>query len=98
MASPEELPLRNAPLVRVIAQVRFPVIASIDNRGFIASVQEALREAYPVLRPEMTQGFVVGFQVVNPAPSQMIWRIRDVHGHWRVSLAAHVLALETTAY
>ena len=59
-ATPAEIPLRTAPLVRVIAQVRFPVIASIDTRGFIASFQEALREAYPVLRPEMTQGFVVG--------------------------------------
>ena len=97
-ASPEEIPLRNAPLVRVIAQVRFPVIASIDNRGFIASFQEALRDAYPVLRPEMTQGFVVGFQGVTPAPSQMIWRFRDVQGHWRVSLAPDFIALETTAY
>jgi uncharacterized protein (TIGR04255 family) len=97
-ASPEEIPLRNAPLVRVIAQVRFPVIASIDNRGFIASFQEALRDAYPVLRPEMTQGFVVGLQGVTPAPSQMIWRFRDVQGHWRVSLAPDFVALETTAY
>jgi uncharacterized protein (TIGR04255 family) len=97
-AAPEEIPLRNAPLVRVIAQVRFPVIASIDNRGFIASFQEALRDAYPVLRPEMTQGFVVGSQGLTPAPSQMIWRLRDVQGQWRVSLAPDFIALETTAY
>ncbi len=97
-AAPEEIPLRNAPLVRVIAQVRFPVIASIDNRGFIASFQEAIRDAYPVLRPEMTQGFVVGVQGVTPAPSQVIWRFHDVQGQWRVSLAPDFIALETTAY
>ena len=97
-AAPAEIPLRTAPLVRVIAQVRFPVIASIDNRGFIASFQEALRDAYPVLRPEMTQGFVVGLQGVTSAPSQMIWRFRDVPGRWRVSLAPDFIALETTAY
>ena len=57
---PSEIPLRNAPLVRVIAQVRFPLIASIDKRGFIAAFQEGLRDTYPVLRQETIQGLVVG--------------------------------------
>ncbi|MGE3536375.1 MAG: TIGR04255 family protein [Candidatus Tectimicrobiota bacterium] len=95
---PPEISLPQAPLVRVIAQVRFPVIASIEQRAFIAAFQEALRPMYPVLRPEMAQGFLVGPQGIAPAPAQTIWRFNDLAGHWRVSLAPDFLALETTAY
>ena len=38
---PPEVPLANAPLIRVIAQVRFPLIASVENRSFVAPFQEA---------------------------------------------------------
>jgi uncharacterized protein (TIGR04255 family) len=95
---PKEIPLRNAPLVRVITQVRFPLIASIEKREFIAPIQESLRPAYPVLRQEMTQGFVLGPQGAAPAQSAVVWRFHDVDGHWHVSLAPDFIALETTAY
>ena len=32
---PPEVPLTDPPLVRVIAQVRFPLIASVEKRDFI---------------------------------------------------------------
>ena len=95
---PKEIPLRNAPLVRVIAQVRFPLIVSIDKREFIALFQEVLRATYPVLRPEKTRGFVVGSQGIASTQSQMVWRFNDVDGKWRVSLAPDFIALETTSY
>lgn len=96
--SPAEVPLPQAPLVRVIAQVRFPVIASVEQRGFIAAFQEALRPTYPVLRPEIAQGVVFGLQGLERASTQTIWRFNDLAGQWRVSLAPDFLALETTAY
>lgn len=95
---PKEIPLRSAPLVRVITQVRFPLITSLEKRESIAPVQESLRDAYPILRQEMTQGFVIGPQGVVPAQSQAVWRFSDVGGHWRVSLAPDFIALETIAY
>ena len=49
---PAEVPLENAPLVRVIAQVRYPLIASLENSSFIGPFQEAIRDDYPTLRPE----------------------------------------------
>jgi uncharacterized protein (TIGR04255 family) len=97
-ASPREIPLRKAPLVRVIAQVRFPIIVSIDKREFIAPFQETLRETYPALRPERIRGFVVGPQEVTSGPSQVVWRFNDIGETWRVSLASDFLALETIAY
>jgi hypothetical protein len=44
---PPEVPLINAPLVRVIAQVRFPPILSIEQQAFVGSFQEAIRAEYP---------------------------------------------------
>jgi len=95
---PQEIPLRNTPLVRVIAQVRFPIIVSIDKSEFIASFQEELRDTYPVLRPEKKQGLVVRPHGVASAQSDMVWRFNDVDGKWRVSLAPNFIALETTSY
>ncbi|HOU92491.1 MAG TPA: TIGR04255 family protein, partial [Polyangiaceae bacterium] len=77
---PAEVPLPDAPLVRVIGQVRFPPVLSLEKREFIAPFQEAIRSTYPVLRPEQTQGIVLGPQGVAPGPKQIAWRFSDVDG------------------
>jgi uncharacterized protein (TIGR04255 family) len=95
---PAEVPLANAPLVRVIAQVRFPLVVAVEQREFIAPFQEAVRAKYPVLRQEQTQGVLLSPAGVAPVPAQTAWRFSDVEGHWRVSLTPDFLALETTSY
>jgi len=95
---PAEVPLERAPLVRVIAQVRFPEVLSVEQRDFVAPFQEAVRARYPVLRQEHTQGILVGPGGVAPAKPQIAWRFGDTDGHWRVSLTPEFLALETTRY
>ncbi|MGH9623087.1 MAG: TIGR04255 family protein [Bryobacteraceae bacterium] len=93
-----EVPLPRAPLIRVIAQVRFPQVLSIEKRDFVAPFQEAIRSRYPVLRPEKTQAFLVGQGGASQMPPQTTWRFTDVGGAWKVSLAPDFIALETTAY
>lgn len=95
---PAEVPLKDAPLVRVIAQLRFPEILSVEQRDFVAPFQEAIRSTYPVLRQEQTQGILLGPGGVAPAKPQIAWRFSDTGGHWRVSLTPEFLALETTKY
>jgi len=95
---PEEVPLPDAPLVRVVAQVRFPPIVSIDRPEFIGPFQEAIRDTYPILRPERTHALVVGPQGSVPVQEQMAWRFNDVEEDWRVSLTPQFLALEATKY
>ncbi len=95
---PAEVPLKDAPLVRVIAQLRFPEILSVEQRDFVAPFQEAIRSTYPVLRQEQTQGFLVGPGTSAPTKAQTVWRFSDMTGHWRVSLAPDFLAIETTKY
>lgn len=95
---PVEVPLSNAPLVRVIAQVRFPLVASVEKRDFIAQFQESIRAEYPVLRPEQNRSVVFGQQGVMDARENIIWRFHDSSGAWRVTLAPDFLALETSLY
>ncbi len=95
---PPEVPLKDAPLVRVITQLRFPEILSVEQRDFVAPFQEAIRSTYPVLRQERTQGFLLGPGASASAKAQIAWRFSDATGHWRVSLTPNFLALETTKY
>ncbi len=95
---PEEVPLRDAPLVRVIAQVRFPPILAVQQPDFIAPFQEAIRTVYPVLRQEYAQSLLVGPQGISAGQKQVAWRLADLEGAWRVSLAPEFVALETTDY
>lgn len=95
---PVEVPLASAPLVRVVAQVRFPVIASVERREYIGPFQERIRAAYPVLRGETSRGVVVGPDGMREAPSATIWRFHDLKSEWKVSLAPDFVALETVRY
>lgn len=96
--TPKEVPLKNAPLVRVIAQVRFPSILCIGESKFVAPFQEAIRSIYPVLREERALSVNIGPTGAVPAPPQTTWRFTDLNEHWRLSLAPEFLALETTRY
>ena len=96
---PPEVPLTDPPLVRVIAQVRFPLIASLEKGESIASFQEAIRKLYPVLRPEEERSVVLGPKgVVDTTRSNTLWRFNEARGAWRVTLAPDFLAVETTKY
>ncbi len=96
---PPEVPLTNPPLVRVIAQVRFPLIASVEKREFIAAFQDAIRKDYPVLRPEHARNVTLsGPQQMVDVSSNTLWRFNEITGPWRVTLAPDFLALETTRY
>jgi uncharacterized protein (TIGR04255 family) len=95
---PAEVPLQAAPLVRVIAQLRFPEILSVGQREFVAPFQEATRGTYAVLRQEQTQGILFGPGGIAPVKPKIAWRFTDTTGDWRVSLTSEFLALETTRY
>lgn len=95
---PAEVPLENAPLVRVIAQVRYPLIASVENRSFIGPFQEAIRDDYPTLRPEESRSVMLGPKGAVSTRANVSWRFSDATQTWRVTLAPEFFALETWRY
>ncbi len=95
---PEEIYLHDAPLVRVVAQLRFSIITSIEKQDFISNFQEAIREEYPVLRPEQTINVAVGPMGPVNNISSKIWRFINDKDGWKVSLSQNFIAIETSAY
>lgn len=96
---PDEIPLPEAPLIRVVAQVRFPLILSIENSSFVAPFQEAIRGTYPILQREERRGVMVGPEGdIVEGRRDRVWRFRDQEGHWSVGLGPEFLALETQKY
>lgn len=98
--SPAEVPLRDAPLERVIAQVRFPPILSIHKTDGVADFQEALRADYPHLHRNDVRNIEIGPGLEPNISEAVVWRLADrpEPAEWRVSLGKDFVALETSRY
>lgn len=95
--APTEVHLPRAPLVKVLCQIRFPVIASLEKKDFIAPFQESIRHYYPELVQD--QGIELSFTPPGGGFShKVIWRMRDKSRNWQVSVGENFLSLETSLY
>jgi uncharacterized protein (TIGR04255 family) len=98
---PSEINLPRAPLVRVLAQVRFPGILKIDSKEVVSSFQEEIRRDYPLFEQQPTQRLEVQIGPSGPAVQQMPgtnWRFQDAKRNWRLSLTTDSLSLEVESY
>lgn len=95
-----EVPLPEAPLVRVIAQVKFPVVASILKAEFIGPFQEAIRKTYTdMTRVEMqATAIAAGPDGIAVQGTGGLWRFQTPGDGWLVSLAPDFVAVEALAY
>jgi uncharacterized protein (TIGR04255 family) len=97
----DEVPLAEAPLVKVLVQLRFPMIAAVETNKGIAGFQAALSERYPVMRED--QEFEVAIAGNTPAPVKFNASVVRRFTHpgdptWTVSLTPAFVALETSHY
>jgi uncharacterized protein (TIGR04255 family) len=93
-----EVCLSQAPLVRVLTQIRFPEVLAIEQKEFMAPFQEEIRSIYPVLRQDQTKGMVITETGIMQGKDETAWRFHDLKNEWRVSLTTTFLSLETTKY
>ncbi len=94
-----EIPLPQAPLVFVVAQVRFERLASISSEEFIAGFQEAIRGIYPVMRREQHAGILIGPDgPVAQGETTTTWRFDERPEHWEVTLAPDFVSLSANTY
>ncbi len=99
-AIPTEVPLPNAPLERVIAQVRFPPILSVNKAEAVADFQEMLRAIYPHLQRDNIRNIEIEPNREPIVSDAVVWRFADRSDSatWRVSLGLDFVALETWSY
>jgi uncharacterized protein (TIGR04255 family) len=96
--SPVEVPLSRAPLVKVLAQIKFPVNAKIDTVEGVAGFQEALRGDYPVMRQEQQMPPAIAPGLPFAIGFGLVWRLSTMDDGWTVVLARDFVALETSEY
>ncbi len=98
---PPEINLPRAPLVRVLAQVRFPGILKIDNKDAVSLFQEEIRRDYPLFEQQTTQRVEVQIGTGTPTIKQSpgsTWRFQDATKNWRLSLMTDALSFEVETY
>ncbi len=94
-----EVPLTRAPLVNVIAQVRFPAVMKIEDNAFVGNFQEAIRKDYPILRPERQLGVLIGPGGVQPQDAGTVWRFETKDPDaWQVTLTPAFVSLSAKRY
>ena len=99
-APPPEIALPRAPLVCVIAQVRFSMTLVVRIPERVAAFQEAIGDRYPHLeRQDIGLINLMPTQLPQPAGEAVVhWRFSDETRKWRITLTPEFIALETRAY
>ncbi|MFV1528753.1 MULTISPECIES: TIGR04255 family protein [unclassified Phaeobacter] len=100
-AVPASVPLDNAPLVRVLAQVRFTKVAKIGDENYIADFQEAIRQEYPHFHADKIRNvelIVNDDGIAHKEIETTVWRFFDPQKAIRVSLNTESISLETSQY
>jgi uncharacterized protein (TIGR04255 family) len=93
---PEEIHLESAPLIRVLAQVRYSSMPELVEESCERQLADVLASDYAVRG--QVQGVVFGLPGTT-APAQELYRtFEDTVGHWKVTVAPEFVALETDAY
>jgi uncharacterized protein (TIGR04255 family) len=98
---PAERHLSKAPLERVIAQIRFPVILKIEDKSAVSDFQEAIRRDYPVLQEMQTQTMQIQMGPTGPSSVSAIsrnWQFSNALGTWKLVLARDTLTIESISY
>lgn len=97
---PVEVPLANAPLVRVIVQIKFSEVLSVESAEVVAPFQSELGGTYSVLTRELGVSAPVHFQGASPPRPMTHWRFADAatNWQWRASLTSQFVTLEVSRY
>jgi uncharacterized protein (TIGR04255 family) len=94
-----EIHLPDAPLVKVLAQVRYPQPLDFEGEITFEPLGKALGRKYPVARKVQATAIVLTPDGVKEQPSPEInWTYQDIAGDWQVSVSGQFLSLETRKY
>ncbi|NMO01767.1 TIGR04255 family protein [Gordonia sp. TBRC 11910] len=98
---PGNIPLPKAPLLRTIAQVRFPQMAKFASNedGVATAIAGALADDYPLIEAGREVAVTLtpdGMSQSNP--SSRLWRLTSADGSRQVSFGATFLSVDSTTY
>jgi uncharacterized protein (TIGR04255 family) len=91
--------LPGSPLVKVVAQVRYPRPIGFTESESIHSIADRMGESYPVARSTKRMALVVGPEGIAPQETERHqWVLSAVAEAWQITVADEFIALETNSY
>lgn len=103
--APEEIPLPDSPLVRVIAQVAFPAQLSLVERPTISEIQKAIGGEFPVLEEQNLRTFILNLtlsekegQYQPQATPETQWRFSNPQTGFVLQINTTSITFETSRY
>jgi uncharacterized protein (TIGR04255 family) len=95
-----EVPLKDAPLVRVLSQLRFPRLAALAVGDETANAfASAVASDYPIFDEQREMAVTITPEGVTQAPgAARVWKLRQGDETWQISFGDSFLALDTSAY
>ena len=95
------VPLPSAPLVRTIAQIRFPHLTRFStNADAVANcVADSLADQYPLMNvgQEVTVTITADGAREDPSPTRL-WRLVSGDRNWQITFCGSFLSIDTTHY
>jgi uncharacterized protein (TIGR04255 family) len=96
----EEIHLAAAPLVRVIAQLRYPQLASMADDTVAHAFAKEVSGDYPLFEEAREISLLIAGATVSQQEQMTspVWRLQTADGDWLVTLGRNSLSLEALAY
>jgi uncharacterized protein (TIGR04255 family) len=96
----EEVHLGSAPLVRVIAQLRFPQLASMADGAVAHELAREVSGEYPLFEEAREVSLVIAGATISQQEQMTspVWRLQTSDGNWLVTLGRGSLSLEALSY
>jgi uncharacterized protein (TIGR04255 family) len=94
-----EIRLPDAPLVKVLAQVRYPRPLDFNSENTFDRIGKALIFRYPVGREVQAASLLITPDGIKEQPSpETNWTYQTVSGDWQVTASGQFMSLETSSY
>lgn len=98
---PGNIPLPSAPLVRTIAQIKFPLLTqfSINGDAVASAVAGSLLERYPLFEVGQEASVIITADgPIEQRSTSRIWRLISADRAWQITLTGTFLSIDTTKY
>lgn len=96
-----EVHLPRSPLLRALAQVRFPRLVAMSPQNIettVGFVVEKLKDDYPILGEQREAQVTLTPEGVTQTPGARLWQMRSPDESWQVTLGETFVSLDTKAY
>lgn len=94
-----EIRLSDAPLARVVAQVRYPRPLDFEDDKSLQPLGRILASRYPVGRKVQATAVLITPSGVTEQPaSETNWTYQDVRGEWQITVSSQFTSIEALKY